>query len=111
MRRYRGLRILKIVLIVIVAVTVMSFVTMSLWNWLMPALFGLRTIGFLQALGLIVLGKILFGGFRGGPGAGGRMRWRRRMAERWEQMSPEEREKFRQGMRGWCDGKEVEPAK
>ena len=42
---------------------VFGFVTMHLWNWLMPAIFGLKTITFLQALGLLVLGKILFGGF------------------------------------------------
>jgi len=104
MRKNRGLRVLKVLGIVLVAATVMSFLTMSLWNWLMPALFGLRAIGFLQALGLVVLSKILFGGFRGGPFGGPRGHWRNRMAERWEQMTPEEREKFRAGMRGWCGG-------
>jgi hypothetical protein len=78
-------------------------VVMLLWNWLAPALFGLRQITFWQALGLLALCRILFGGF--GLGGGGshrshsRWRIRRRMAERWEQMTPEEREKFRQGMR------------
>jgi len=52
------------------------------------------------AVGILVLSKILFGGFRGRPGP--HMYWRRRMMERWEQMTPEEREKFRQGMRGGC---------
>ena len=50
--------------------------------------------------GVLILSKILFGGFRGGPHR--HWRWRRRMMERWEQMTPEEREKFRQGMRGRC---------
>jgi hypothetical protein len=90
----------KIALLVVLAVAVVSFVVMSLWNWLMPALFGSQLISFWQALGLLVLSRILFGGFRGRPGYG--MHWRRRMAERWEQMSPEEREKFREGMRGRC---------
>lgn len=90
----------KIALLVALAIAVVSFVVMSLWNWLMPALFGWQLISFWQALGLLVLSKILFGGFRGRPGYG--MHWRRRMAERWEQMSPEEREKFRKGMRGRC---------
>jgi hypothetical protein len=92
----------KIVLMVLVAVSLMSFVTMSLWNWLMPLLFGLKTIGFLQALGLVVLCKILFGGFRGAPIA--QLQWRRRMLNRWEQMTPEERQRLREGMRGWCGG-------
>ena len=86
-------------------------VVMLLWNWLAPALFGLRLITFWQAIGLLALCRILFGGF--GLGGGGhrsgsrrrmegriRERIRERMDERWEQMTPEEREKFRQGMRG-----------
>jgi len=55
----------------------MSFVVMALWNWLMPALFGLKTIRFLQALGLLVFSRILFGGFRGGIGFRGGRGFRR----------------------------------
>jgi len=96
---FRGL---KIAVFVVLGLVVFGFVVMGLWNWLMPALFGLRVITFWQALGLLVLCKILFGGFRGRGGPG--MHWRRRMMERWEQMTPEEREKFRQGMGGRCGG-------
>jgi hypothetical protein len=73
-------------------------VVMHLWNWLAPALFGLRQVTFWQALGLLALCRILFGGFGGGGGASRRSR--RRMFERWEQMTPEERERFRQGLHG-----------
>lgn len=100
MRKYRFLRVLKIILLAIVAVAVFGFVTTHLWNWLMPGLFGLKMIGFWQAVGLVVLGRILFGGFHGRPGRGGH--WRHRMSERWEQMTPEEREKFRAGMGRRC---------
>ena len=65
----------------------------------MPGLFGLRVITFWQAVGLMLLGRLLFGGFR--PGRGG-FGWRGEMMRRWEQMTPEEREKFREGMRGRC---------
>ena len=58
-----------------------------LWNWLLPALFGWPQITFWQALGLLVLCRILFGGF-GGHGAH-RSSFRRRMAERWDGMTPE----------------------
>ena len=71
-----------------------------LWNWLLPPLFGWRLITFWQALGILALCRILFG--RTGGHAFGRSKWRGRIAGRWEQMSPEEREKFRQGMRGRC---------
>ena len=62
-------------------------------HWLMPTLFGWRLVSYWQAMGILVLSKILFGGFRGRPGPP--WYWRRRMMERWEKMTPEEREKFR----------------
>jgi hypothetical protein len=80
-------------------------VVRELWNWLLPPLFGWRAITFAQALGLLVLCRILFGGVAG-RGHGGRGYMRRRMAERmgerFEAMTPEERERFRQGMRSRC---------
>ena len=97
MKGNRAVRTVKMLMMGIVAVLVFGFATMLLWNWLMPALFGLATIGFWKALGLVVLGKILFGGFRGGSHG---PRWR------WERMSPEEREKMRAGMKGCCCGSE-----
>lgn len=84
----------------LVFVPIFGYVVMRLWNWLMPPLFGWHVIGFWQALGLLILCKILFGGFRGGSGR--RMHWRGRMRERWGRMTPEEREKFRQTMRERC---------
>ena len=98
-RRWFG-RILKFALIAAVAVTVFSFVVMSLWNWIVPSVFGWHAITFWQAFGLLILSKILFGGFLRRPGP--HVHWRRRMMERWEQMTPEEREKFREGMESRC---------
>jgi hypothetical protein len=101
MRGRHFFRILKFVLFAVLFVAVLAllgFVVKDLWNWLMPALFGLKAIGYWQAVGLVVLSKILFGGFSRSGGRGGY--GRRRMRERWEQMTPEEREKFRQGFRG-----------
>ena len=56
MRGRRIFRVLKVVAIVIVGFTVFGFVVTHLWNYLMPGLFGLRTITFWQAVGLMVLG-------------------------------------------------------
>lgn len=100
MKRRWTFKIVKVVVLVALAATVLSLVVMSLWNWLVPGLFGFHQIGFKQALGLLLLSKILFGGFRGPRGP--HLHWRRRMMERWEQMTPEEREKFREGMKGRC---------
>jgi hypothetical protein len=59
MRRLRFLMSIWFLLII----AAISAIVMLLWNWLMPALFGLITINFWQALGLFVLAKILFGGW------------------------------------------------
>ena len=69
-----------------------------LWNWLVPPLFGWRELSFWQALGMLVLCRILFGGL--GRGGSGRSPVRRRMEERFERMTPEERERMRQSWRG-----------
>jgi hypothetical protein len=70
-----------------------------LWNWLAPTLFGWPQVTFWQALGLLALCRILFGGFGPHGGSSARSSIRRRMAERWEGMTTEERERFRQAMR------------
>jgi hypothetical protein len=72
-------------------------IVLRLWNWLLPPLFGWRQIHFWQALGLLTLCRILFGGSRWR--GSGRSSFRRRMAQRWNQRTPEEREQFRQRMR------------
>jgi hypothetical protein len=72
-------------------------IVLQLWNWLLPQLFGWRPITFWQALGILLLCRILFGGFR--LHGSGRSNFRRRMQERCEHMTPEERERFRQRMR------------
>ena len=90
---------LKVTAFVIALIAVIGFVVMQLWNWLLPALLGWPAISYLQATGILVLTRILFGGFRGGGGGPG-WHWRQGMLERWERMTPEEREKFRQGLRG-----------
>ncbi|HEV7667919.1 MAG TPA: hypothetical protein VGS22_05310 [Thermoanaerobaculia bacterium] len=75
-------------------------IVLHLWNWLLPSLFSFPQITFWQAIGLLALCRILFGAM-GGRGSGrGRSDYRRRMADRWERMTPEERERLRQGWRG-----------
>jgi hypothetical protein len=85
--------------LVLIGLTVFSLLVMWLWNWLVPPVFGWHSINFSQAVGIFVLSKILFGGPRGW-GRGMHARGRMRLPERWEQMTPEEREKFRKGLQG-----------
>ena len=90
-------------------IAVGGLVVMSLWNWLTPPLFGFPTITFWQALGLLLLCRILFGGF-GMRGSRSHYGYRKRMSERWENMTPEERERYRQSWRGrWCQPPDKTP--
>lgn len=101
MKRFRFVRVVKVLVFGVALATILTYVVMRLWNWLTPELFGWHLVTFWQALGILLLSKILFGGFRGGPHrhCGG---WRHRMARRWEAMTPEEREKFRASMGERC---------
>ena len=100
----RGQKMMLIAPLAIAGMVLFAFiggeVVKMLWNWLLPPLFGWREVTFWQALGLLALCRILFGrtGFRGA----GPWRMRRRMREKWEHMTPEEKERFRQRMRERC---------
>jgi hypothetical protein len=98
--RPRLKRLIWIAPLAIVGMLVFAFIggeiVKHLWNWLLPELFGWPRIGFWQALGLLALCRILFGG---GFQSSRRSNSRRRMEERYEHLTPEERERFRQRMR------------
>ena len=81
--------------------------TMALWNSLIPQLFNGPRITFIQAVGIIILSKILFGGFK--PGWRGskcsqedKAQWKKRWEDKIASLSPEDKEKFRSKMAGKC---------
>lgn len=90
---------IKIAAGIIFFLVLFGYATMLLWNWLVPVLFKGPVIVFWQAIGLLALSKILFGGHGGRWGRGGRCgsrgHWKYRMEERLKNMTPEEREKFK----------------
>ena len=95
----RARKLLMLLPIGILAISIFGFGVMSLWNWLVPALFGGKLITFWQALGLLVLSRILVGGVS-----------RPRVVHKWEQLTPEEREKFRAAMeKRHCGGQRAQP--
>jgi len=107
-RRFR----MFIPLAVLAFVALLTFVVYSLWNGVLADVVGVKTITYWQALGLLVLSKILFGGFPGGRHRCGRGRHERMMAKHWESLGPEQREHMREEMRHrfgdwprppWCD--------
>lgn len=97
----KGLKILKWTVIGILFIVVFGSITMLLWNWLVPDLFQGPSINFWQALGLLLLSKILFSGFGGKGGHGGH--WKQKYADKLASMSPEDRERFKSRIREkWC---------
>ena len=94
-------RVLGFIVIAIAGAFIIGSIVMLLWNALMPVLFHLPAVTFWQALGLLILTKILFSGFRGGP----RPPWKNRMKQKWMNMTPEERERFRQNWNNRCGGR------
>jgi heme A synthase len=105
MKSKRPKKIAMIVFFAILALGVFSLIVMLLWNAILPEVVNVSRINYWQALGILVLSKILFGGFRGG----GRWKERRehwmRMREKWNTMTLEEREKFKQNFGSRCGWK------
>jgi len=98
-------KIMGFVLLGLLALVAFGFATMYLWNWLVPELFNGPVITFWQTVGLLALSKILFSGFgKGGGcrhhhGGPGKPYWK----ERWNRMSPEDRERFKEKLKDkWC---------
>ncbi len=84
-------------LMVVSVMALFTYVVMLLWNNILPDVVHVESITFWQSAGIIVLCKLLFGfGGMGGP-RGGRFK-RHQLAEKMKNMSPEEREQFKQRM-------------
>ena len=72
----------------LVAMALLAWIVMLLWNWIMPHLFaGSAQLDYWRALGLLVLCRILFGGLGGRHH--GAARW-----QRWQAMTQQERDQF-----------------
>ncbi|MDB5119879.1 MAG: hypothetical protein JWN56_1097 [Sphingobacteriales bacterium] len=99
---YKG-RFIFIPIAAISFLSLISYVVMQLWNHLLPEILHVNTIDFWQAMGLFILCKILFG-FGGGGGKMGPPWARGRMAERFKNMTPLEKEKFKEKMQRWKCG-------
>ena len=70
----RAVKIIKIIALfaaggagALILAGLFGFVFMHLWNYVMPDLFGIKTISFFQSVGLVILSKILFGSLKHHP--------------------------------------------
>ena len=102
--RFKARHLAKPVLI-LAAVALLGLAVMLLWNVVAPALFaGSRAIDYPHAIGLLILCRILFGGFRGRGGWRGHRHW-----DKWAAMTPEERERILKARSAYC-GSDRHPA-
>jgi hypothetical protein len=92
-RGFRGPKFLFIIPFALLGIAVFTWIVMLLWNNVLAVVVHVSAVSFWQALGLLVLSKILFSGFRGAHW--GRHQWKGKMMQRWDNMTPEEKEKFR----------------
>ena len=94
-------RIIFIPLAIVAGVFIFGYGVMFLWNSILSAVLGISTITFWQAIGILVLSKILFGGFKCGHGHHkcDDHNWN----EKWIRLSHEEREKMKAEWRGRCE--------
>jgi hypothetical protein len=94
---------------ILAVIALLSFIVMSLWNIVLSPVLHVGIINFWEALGILVLSKILFGGFpagwRGRHGYPNHFGYgRKEMYEKWQKKTPEEREKFKQEWKDRCRG-------
>jgi hypothetical protein len=106
-RSNRPFKGIAIVLLIAAVLAIAGFVVMSLWNWLIPSLFAGPVLSFWQAIGLLVLTRLLFGRIGGGR-RHGHWGWRGRMRQDWQRMTPEEREKLRENFNARCGSRRAE---
>jgi hypothetical protein len=78
-------------------------VVQQLWNWLLPAIFGVRELTFWQAIGLLALCRILFGGL---GGRGSHYRTRKSPEDWWKARA----ERMRESDRSAADGERAAAA-
>ncbi len=107
MKKFWGKKVFMFAIIFVAAVAVFSGIVMALWNAILPAVIGVKAITFFQALGILLLSKILFGGFGRRGGWQGRRDhvWKNKMQEKLASMTPEEKEKFKAEWRNRCGGR------
>lgn len=89
----------------IVFIFAIGWITMILWNWLVPELFNGPIISYWQAMGLLLLSKILTWGFSKGYHyrRDNTPYWKKRFTDKFASLEPSEREAFKQKMKEkWC---------
>ena len=97
-RRFKWIAILMIPIIVLFV----CWLVMTLWNAILPDVLPVKSITYIQAIGIFILSRILFGSLRFQPGWH-QPKYVNHLRERWKNMTPEEKENFRKDLRNRFD--------
>lgn len=105
MKKWWLMKAVKVVLFAVSAGIIFGCVIMGLWNALIPEIFSnAHSITFWQGIGLLVLARLLFGGF-GHRWGGHRWKsgqWKYRMEQKMANMTEEEKEAFKSKLKSHC---------
>ena len=96
-------KFLLISLFIIAAALIMGAVVMLLWNAILPSLLNINSITYWQAVGLLVLCKILFSSFGPGRHSGGPPFRKPYWKDKWSSMSDEEKARFQEEWKKRCE--------
>ena len=104
--RFKPLKILFFIIVFMAFIAAVATIVMLLWNAILPEVTGVKPLNFWQAAGLLILAKILFGGFKG------RGHWKHSGNEHWKnkwmEMKPEEREAAKSRWQEYCNRKKTD---
>jgi len=101
----KGKKFIFFLPVVALIATALGFIVMYLWNWILPEVTHAGRLNFWQALGLLVLCRLLFGNFNKGGGGNNRFRGKAMgMRSKWQSMNEEERAKFKEEYKRRCGG-------
>ena len=106
-RRFKPLKVLFFIAVFMAFVTAAAWIVMLLWNAILPDVVGVKPLNFWQATGLLILAKILFGGFGGRKrpwNHSGKYHWR----NKWMGMTREERKEAKTRWKEYCKRRDSE---
>ena len=113
--RFHPLKVLFFIGVFIAIATALSWLVMFLWNAILPETVGVQPLNFWKAAGLLLLSKILFGGFGRGGGRGKGKGWghhksgnKHSWKNKWMSMDDDERKEAKTRWKEYCNRRNVD---
>ena len=101
-RKFHPVKILFFIMLAALFVFVAGNVVMYLWNAILPDVINAKPITFWQSIGIFILARLLFGGFKMGKHSHPKHKQRK---DKWTNMNEEERDEFKSNWKEYCNRK------